>query len=209
MDILLRKASTYEKAAVAAAVKIDLDPALKLSVHTVSAENLATVKELLSHASHQLTSRLNNAMELYMAAGTIRTLAKAANSKKVDMLLTEKRTLDALEKLLTSILSMVPKIVARRVYESTVTVAHDAQATLNTITNLRARSAVANSGNVPADIELPALDQASIANIESRLAAMRRRRGDLMDELAQANLNERITLPDGVVTILRQHGIIE
>jgi hypothetical protein len=219
MEIVLRKASTLEKAAEATAAKIDLETTLKLSVHTIPLNlSLQMATEILSKASTAVNERIQSVIDLHEAASQIHKLAGVANQKRVepnrsvDMLLDEKHLLDALEKIITGVLDTLPKQVTRRrsydMDESTVRIGHDPQVVLNAVGSVRTRAATLTSGSVP-DIEVSTLSDATVTQLRERVASIKRQRSDLMDELAAANLSQKIKLPDTVVATLRKHGIIE
>lgn len=212
MDILLRKARSLATAAVEAAGKIELATTIKLSVHTLPANTFLPemTRNLLAASSSDLIARIKQVTDLYEAESAIRILADKANTKKVRPLLAEKHLLDALERVLNGVLLSVPKAASYRhpLYnnDTVVRLDHDAGAMYNTIVNIRTRQETLTSGSVP-DIEVTAL--ASTEQLETKIASIKRRRSDLMIELAQANLSETIKLPENVVITLRQHGLVE
>ncbi len=211
MEVLLRKASTLARACTQAASKIDLDPMLKLSPYSHATGNHSS---MLSTASDKLCDAITEFTALHQAQSAIRRLIGQANTETVNPLLTERDYLNSIEKMLTGILDGSKMVseehTRRRIYRDTsnVRVEHNAALVQTTLTSLNQRASSLTTGEVP-EVEVPALSPHKIADLEKQLASTRRRRSDLMDELAAANLNRKIRLPENVVLTLRKHGIIE
>jgi hypothetical protein len=64
------------------------------------------------------------------------------------------------------------------------------------------------TGSLTDSVKVPRLTAANVTALREKLTDLDRRQRDLSDELAQANIGRKITLPDDVVTILRKHKII-
>jgi hypothetical protein len=217
MEVLLRRGSTLERACKDAAAKIDINPLITLSVLGIDQAQLETESALgsataiLAGAQDTLAERIKDVFDLREAAYTIRLLVGQANAAKVQPLLTERDFLNAIEKIITTLLEGVAdkKSERHRIYgdREGVRVKHDKAQLTQTIRNLRQRLTVA--GEVSDRIEVVALSSHTVESLEQRLASIRRRRIDLNEALALANIEQKITLPDAVVKVLVKYGIIE
>lgn len=210
MEILLRKASGLEKAATAAAAKIELETTLRLSTHSL--QSVTNFPLLLNEASLALAVKIQDVLDLHEAASSIRAMISIANTKKsgaleksVNDLLSEQRGLDSAEKVLVQA-TILPKASRRYGLDENVSLTHDPDAVKVAYHSIVARSTTMVSGSLP-NIELPALSPPALLQLEKKLAGVRRRRMDLKDELAYANL-QKITLPEKAVLVLRKHDIL-
>jgi hypothetical protein len=207
MEVLLRKASTLARACSQAAAKIDTTAVLKLSVHSHGSET--NYGPFLSSASADLYQRIQDVLDLHQTQASIRRLIGAANVETVSPLLAERDYLNASEMTISTVLAAINKKESRRVYDTaTVRVEHNSTQVREAFKSLSNRATTVTSGDLP-DVEVPALDSLSVAALESRLATIQRRRSDLMDELAAANLTKRVKLPEAVMKVLLKHRIID
>ena len=207
MEVLLRKASTLAKACAQTASKIDVNVLLKLSPHTHATSS--DHDNFLRNASTVVSTHIKQVRELYHTQAKIRKLIGIANNDTVSPLLAERDYLNSCEKMLSNILDSLDKgsEARRAVYgETNVRVDHDAtllQATLQSLSN---RSQSFNE-TMPS-VEVSALAPDVVIYWKDELAAIRRRRSDLMDDLAAANLNKTIILSNDITSVLRLHQII-
>lgn len=212
MEVLLRKASTLARACSAAATKLDVSGTFKLSIY--SWDKNTNTGEFLTKTAQATSARVSDALELFEVCSQIRTLIGVANNETVSALLAERDCLNSQEKILVELLGLKVEDAEtkrqRRYYGSSessanVKVEHNANTLDATLENLRVRSAT--TGELP-QMEVSALMPAAVSAFENRLAGIRRRRSDLMDELAAANLNKKIRLSDNIVRVLQKHRIV-
>jgi hypothetical protein len=86
---------------------------------------------------------------------------------------------------------------------------HDADEVTRALETVRQRIKTVTSGDVPDYVEVPTLSRAHVAELRDQVAAIKRRRTFLNDELAAANLRAHVTVSDDDAAVLRKHGIIE
>ncbi len=177
--------------------------------------NRDDLNQTLVKASSEAAQRIRDVLELRRVQSEIRGLIGRANTHKVSELLTERDCLNSQEKTLVEILGIKkedePTRRSRRLYgdmsSENVKIEHDHRTLVATVDNLRARSTTLTTGTVPG-IELPVLSPEAYVTFENDLATIRRRRTDLMDELAAANLSQKIVLSERIVKVLQNHRIL-
>jgi len=208
MQVLLRTASTYARACSEAAQSIEVRPTIKLTIHQRDA-----VQQLHDEAE-TAAARIRDVVELHKTRMEIRTLIGKANDSSVDALLTERECyLNIVEKYLSSLIDNISgseRERRRRVYgNDSSTLAHDPAEIQRALENLQSRLSTVTTGDATDSVEVPVLPKAEIDNLRTMVAAIRRRRSVLNDELAAANLKHHITLSESVVNVLRKHQIID
>lgn len=221
MDVLLRTASTLAQGCVEAVQRIEVRSILKLTVHqysqTVFADSRAVTVAIttrLSQDAETAMGRIAEVGDLYKARAEIRRLISIANIDRVTPLLTERNFVDVMEKHLNGLIDeMTGSGTSRRRLlfsaESAGRVEHDASEIINALASIRQRLTTVTTGEVHDFVEVPTLPITEIQKLRNQVAAYRRRRTAIKDEMAAENLRRSITLPDWVVDVLRKHQIIE
>lgn len=212
MQVLLRTASTYARACLETAGQIDLNATQRMSVH----QNVP-VSDRLQDVAETTLSALEDVLELYATRAEIRRLIGHGNDEAIDTLLAERDALNSQEKVLNTLIEALgdksEKSSRRRLYGLDSGVAarleHDAGQVTAALESIRQRMTTVTTGDVADYIEVPSLSKDQVNKLKQRVAAIRRRRTILNDQLAAENLRQHITLPAGVVTVLRKHQIVD
>ena len=181
----------------------------------ISVNQTGSVESRLDALSQETADQIRDVIDLYQARATIRRLIGEANAATdVHRLLVERDELNTTEKFLVDLLEQLTDKGAagrrRALYGlDNARVEHTPADVERALANVIQRMQTVTAGEVPDYIMVPALDAEQVASMRDRIAMIRRRRTTLNDELAGANLKAHITLPDEVVTVLRQHKIVE
>jgi hypothetical protein len=85
---------------------------------------------------------------------------------------------------------------------------HDVGEVTAKLTGIRQQLDKDTTGTINDSVRVPRLSNANRETIRERIATIQRRYIDLSEELAKANFDQTITLPDDVVAILRKHKIV-
>ena len=210
MQVLLRTASLLARACSDAAQRIQVQPTARVSINQTG-----EVSDRLAQIASEAQTAIADVLALYSARAHLRRLIGEANNETVDRLLTERDAINQTEKFLTSIIdahSGSPESDRRRrLYGDSAQgrPEHEAGEVARALETVRQRIRTVTSGDVTEYVDVPTLPKAHVKRLQDQLAALRRRRGLLNDELAVANTRQHVTLPDDVVNVLRKHGIVE
>jgi phosphoglycolate phosphatase-like HAD superfamily hydrolase len=212
MDVLLRTASTYARACLEIAGQIELKPTQRISIHLNQ-----PAEQLLADIVAATTTALNDVLELHAIRAEIRTLIGRGNNEVIDRLLAERDAINSQEKILNDLIEKVAdkesKVGRLRGWAdssgSSSRVDHDAAQVTAALDSVRQRLSTVTSGEVADSIEVPSLPREWVKALRNRVAALRRRRTMVNDQLAAENLRQTITLSPELVEALRKHQIIE
>lgn len=196
MQVTLKKAADLSRAALDAANKIKPKTTVSVSVYqkTPVAETVAKARDAVTTAETQAKALLDVAFALRQRIGE-------ANARcGIDAALTDRALLDAQERRLTALTEGV-----EHAYD-----ASDAETVAARIEALKARAANPQGGlaRFEESFDAVVLDAADVAAITADLAAIRRRKSDLKDQIAGLNLSNHVVLDDAHVQVLRQHGLV-
>lgn len=210
MEILLRRASSLDKACGRAAQTLEkkfaLDPEIRFSAYTNNGENTGEIETQLRDASQAAMDTLADILDLYRAQAKIRTIAGHANDHVVDPLVTERdifvkraiATLSQFDAASGSIASLSGNNVTK----------HDAANVAARLGGITRRLAIATTERTIDSFGVSRLSDADRKSIADQIAELQRRERDISDQLGHDNVIKKITLPDDVVTILRKHKIV-
>jgi hypothetical protein len=210
MQVLLRTASTLARACSDAAQRIQVQPTTRISVNQTG-----EVRDRLAEIASEAQTAIADVVALHSARAHIRRLIGEANNETVDRLLSERDALNQTEKFLTTIIDAhlgSPESERRRRLYGDATQgrpAHEATEVERALETVRQRIKTVTTGEVTDYVDVPTLPKAQVKSLQDQLAALRRRRTMLNDELAAANLRAHVNLPDDIVSVLRKHGILE
>ena len=213
MQVLLRTASTLARACSDAAQQIEVRPTIRMSVH----QNYP-VAERLSETATTAYANIEDVLELHATRAAIRRLIGHANNQTIDALLAERDMLNTDEKYLNGLIKQITgedteRGSRRRMYgldsAGGARTEHDTSEVDRALENIRQRMSTVTTGDVVDYVEVPVLSKEQVKQLQTKVAALRRRRSVVNDQLAADNLKVHITLPADVERVLRKHQIIE
>lgn len=194
VEVTLRKANELEKAAIAAAGNLRPSTSIKISVF-----DLRQVDDLLEAGRSKIRVSLGDAAALIDAGYAIRALSSVKNREVgIDKLLLEKAQIEAKERQLIGLTTCETFENDNGTPEALAEKLKSVRARLDTATR-------AYGFDESVDVNLVTEDDKT--EFTDMLAALRKRKTAVLDELMQRNWNNKINIPDGVVATLARFKI--
>jgi hypothetical protein len=191
MEVTLRKAAALSESLLLAARAVQLPMSVDVSIYSGT-----EVAGLLTDGRQKMLSAAEESEQLTNAAYGIRASIGAANSKRgIDALLTEKAGLDATEKVFTMLKS--------------APLARDAEEISAELAMARTMVAAATTRTYRSDsITVGFNDEETSKLIKTKLAAIRRRKVAIADELLAVNMTAKVVIPESTVELLKSNQLI-
>lgn len=183
--ITLRKAANYAKLLLTASKQVSLKTSTSVSIYATT-----SLSEVVAQARDSLAESLQGAVALSEAGYRLRRLIGDANVMEVNALLNEKASLDAQEKLLTSVWTSQNAGLVLDV-------------AIGRLDALKARYAANGYGEDEIDLRVPAPD-----DLADRIYAARLRKTEIDETLLGLNTNTKITLPDDIKALMLRYKLI-
>lgn len=201
--VTLRKANAFERALLEQSKKFAFKRTIEASIH-----NDTPISEQVVAAQTTLKSNLTTAVALVRASHQIRAAISRQNADSgINALLSEKAALDAEEKLISSVVTGVAPSRRGGGDDYEFEQASEIATAQKQLENLRVRVASPNGYHVEA-VSVRILDATAIEQLSDDLAAIRRRKTQLADELLELNTSAKVSISSEAEDLLRQFKLI-
>jgi hypothetical protein len=196
MEVSLRKAKSFSESLITMSRALPLTNSISISIYSETA-----VVDQVAEAQSKLKTNRDLAVSLLNAGYAIRKAIGEANAfNGVDALLTEKASLDAIEKLLAGVSAK------SSIYDEDEADLVTAQAQLAAL-RAREQTGVDRYGRSSA-LSVNIVSAEISGEFQNQLADIRRRKIAVADELLGINLSSKITLSDDTVALLTEFKLI-
>lgn len=198
MEVTLRKASALSKALLDTSRALPLTKAVKVSIYAET-----TVAAEVATAETKLATNVVKASALIEAAFGLRKSIGSINaSSGIDALLTERASLDSVEKLLAGV-----GAVSRYTEDETVENLSVAQAQLDAL-KVRASSASVDALAYRRGTEDALTVAVPAPTVADRLVEIRRRKTDISDQLLVLNMTKKVKVDAATVALLEEFKLV-
>jgi hypothetical protein len=208
MQVSLKKAFEYEKAAFAAIQKITLVGSISISIY-----NKADVVGLIYDARTKSEQGAHDIFALVDAGNALHGLRSELNNRcGINKLLTDLAGLDHDEGNIASVISKISSspTMERRGYRESFVVVDPAEV-IERINDARKKkdAETAFTGTIPESVTVAVFDEASLAVYSDKLNEIRYKKQEIKDQLVMLNLTNKIEIPKQVIDTLRKNKIIK
>jgi hypothetical protein len=207
VEITLKKAINIQKALLEAANKIKFNCSIR-----VMAYGNVDVAGMISENQEKLQEAFSDAIQLLSTHYNIKALAGEANDKcGITNLLREKARFDAIEKKLGSLIK-ITEVGEDRMYSPhgnamQVEDKGSIAAILDRIAVIKER--IQNKDRIGEDsFNVDIVTDAFMDFQQSELLRFKRQKASVSDQIAALNINNKITIDDSDVSVLRKHKIL-
>jgi len=196
MKVSLKKANELQRLALETANKLSVSSNVNVSIYTEGQpEDFIPVMREVAIA--KIDATMSNSISLIDAGFMIRHLLGEENAKAVNQLLNERACLEAKEKRLNVFLTSLD------VNES---VSGEVIARVNSTRKLLENGTDRHYVEKSFDMHVVSEDMRN--RLQDELLDLRRLKSEITDKLAGINLNYTITLPSGVVQVLKDNKLL-